>query len=57
MGYQGKFWFGSPLQEMSVLFDAGSAQSWLFSEHLNEDLEEGKVNKQTLVAAKSKGYS
>lgn len=42
---------------MSVLFDAGSAQSWLFSEHLNEDLEEGKVNKQTLVAAKSKGYS
>lgn len=32
MGYDGKFWFGNPSQEMSVIFDTGSALAWLFSE-------------------------
>lgn len=32
MGYEGKFWFGNPPQEMQVVFDTGSAYAWLFSE-------------------------
>lgn len=32
MGYEGKFWFGNPSQEMDVIFDTGSAWAWVFSE-------------------------
>ena len=31
MGYEGKFFFGSPSQEMQVIFDTGSAWAWVFS--------------------------
>ena len=31
MGYEGKFYFGSPSQEMQVIFDTGSAWAWVFS--------------------------
>ena len=36
MGYEGKFWFGNPSQEMQVIFDTGSALAWLFSEKCKE---------------------
>ena len=36
MGYEGKFWFGNPSQEMQVIFDTGSAWAWLFSEKCDE---------------------
>ena len=32
LGYEGKFWFGKPSQEMKVIFDTGSGTAWLFSE-------------------------
>ena len=37
MGYEGKFWFGNPSQEMQVIFDTGSAWAWLFSEKCGND--------------------
>ena len=36
MGYEGKFWFGNPSQEMQVIFDTGSALAWVFSEKCKE---------------------
>lgn len=36
MGYEGKFWFGNPSQEMGVIFDTGSAWAWVFSENCGE---------------------
>lgn len=36
MGYEGKFWFGQPAQEMQVIFDTGSALAWVFSEKCDE---------------------
>jgi len=36
MGYEGKFWFGNPSQEMDVIFDTGSAWAWVFSEKCAE---------------------
>jgi len=36
MGYEGKFWFGNPSQEMDVIFDTGSAWAWVFSEKCND---------------------
>jgi hypothetical protein len=38
MGYEGSFWFGNPSQEMSVIFDTGSAWAWVFSEKCKEGL-------------------
>lgn len=32
IGYEGKFWFGNPPQEMKVLFDTGSNWVWMFSD-------------------------
>ena len=37
MGYEGKFYFGTPSQEMKILFDTGSAYPWLFSEKCKEE--------------------
>ena len=31
MGYEGKFFFGNPSQELDVIFDTGSAWAWVFS--------------------------
>jgi len=31
MGYEGKFYFGEPSQELDVIFDTGSAWAWVFS--------------------------
>jgi len=36
MGYEGSFWFGTPAQEMQVIFDTGSAWAWLFSEECKQ---------------------
>lgn len=36
LGYEGKFWFGHPSQEMKVVFDTGSGTAWLFSEKCKE---------------------
>jgi hypothetical protein len=32
MGYEGSFFFGSPAQQLQVVFDTGSAWVWVFSE-------------------------
>ena len=37
MGYEGKFWFGNPSQEISVIFDTGSAWAWVFSEKCKDE--------------------
>lgn len=31
MGYEGKFYFGNPSQELDIIFDTGSAWAWVFS--------------------------
>jgi hypothetical protein len=64
LGYEGKMWFGKPLQQMNVTFDAGSAQSWLYSESLNTEKRpepksntpEAPINEATWAAAKGKGF-
>ena len=64
LGYYGKMWFGNPKQEMKMFFDAGSPNSWLYSENLNldkrpeppENTKEAPINEATWAAAKGKGY-
>ena len=49
---------------MKVFFDAGSAQSWLYSEHLNapsrpeppKNTKEAPINEATWAAARGKGF-
>ena len=33
MDYEGYFWFGEPAQRIQVIFDSGSASTWVFSEN------------------------
>jgi len=54
MGYDGEFYFGNPSQRMSVVFDTGSANAWLFSEHCREGGCPAKNKK--FEASKSKDY-
>ena len=57
-------WFGNPKQEMKMFFDAGSSQSWLYSENLNgdkrpenpENIKEAPINEATWAAARGKGF-
>lgn len=54
MGYEGQFWFGSPPQQMQVIFDSGSCWVWLLSDLCNNKTCPPKNSK--FHQKKSKSY-
>ena len=56
MGYEGSFWFGSPSQELQVIFDTGSAWAWVFSETCGAENKQCPARNKKFLQSQSKNF-
>lgn len=57
MQYRGKYWLGSPPQEMEVMFDLGSAYTWVFCETCGVENKQCPLRDGRYKESQSKSYS
>lgn len=56
MVYRGKFWLGSAMQEIEVMFDLGSAYPWVLSETCGVEDKPCPYRKERYMETDSKSF-